>query len=149
MRFADSVPIFLFDPRRKVIGLAHAGWQGTILGVAQAAVQAMQARYSSRPADILAAIGPSIGPDHYEVGPDVIAQVRRKFGSAADSVLTSQNDSEKIHYDLWTANRLALLQTGVSQVEISGLCTACHVEDWYSHRREHGKTGRFGALLGL
>jgi hypothetical protein len=147
MRFADCVPVFLHDPVRKVIGIAHAGWMGTVRGTVRYAVEAMQARFGSKPADILAGIGPSIGPDHYEIGPDVAAQVRQAFGQSASGLL--QEHSGAIHFDLWAANRLVLEQAGVEQIELSGLCTACHLEDWYSHRAERGRTGRFGAIIAL
>ncbi len=87
MRFADCVPVFLHDPVRKVIGIAHAGWMGTVRGTVRIAVEAMQAHFGSNPGDIRAAIGPSIGPDHYEVGPDVVTQVRQAFGQSASSLL--------------------------------------------------------------
>ncbi|MDI6769466.1 MAG: peptidoglycan editing factor PgeF [Anaerolineales bacterium] len=147
MRFADCVPVLLYDPLRKVVGLAHAGWLGTVGGVVRAAVEAMQARFGTQPADLQAAIGPSIGQDHYAVGPDVVAQVRQAFGGDASGLLATIDGD--IHFDLWAANRLLLEQAGVRQVEVAGLCTACHLEDWYSHRAENGRTGRFGALIGL
>ncbi len=149
MRFADCVPILLYDPRRQAIALAHAGWKGTVLGTAAAAVEAMQRAFGSRPADLLAAIGPSIGPDHYEVGADVVAQVREAFGAQADAFLPRHG--ARVHFDLWAANRWHLQQAGVPavQIEVAEVCTACHLEDWYSHRAERGRTGRFGALLAL
>jgi YfiH family protein len=147
MRFADCTPILLHDPARRAIGMVHSGWLGTVRGAARAAVEAMQARYGSEPADILAAIGPAIGPDHYEVGADVIARVRATFGAEADALLPSYGKST--HFDLWKANQLLLAQAGVNQVEVAGICTACHTEDWFSHRGEKGRTGRFGALIGL
>ena len=147
MRFADCVPILLHDPVRKVVGISHAGWMGTVRGTVRLAVEAMQSRFGSLPGDILAGIGPSIGPDHYEVGPDVIAQVHQAFGSAASSLLAEQAGST--HFDLWAANRLILENAGVRQIELSGLCTACHTGDWYSHRAERGRTGRFGAIIAL
>ena len=147
MRFADCVPIFLHDPVRKVIGIVHAGWMGTVRGTARLAVAAMQARFGSIPGDILAGIGPSIGPDHYEVGPDVIAQVHQAFGQSARFLLTDHAGAT--HFDLWAANRLVLENAGVQQIELAGLCTACHTGDWYSHRAERGRTGRFGAILAL
>jgi copper oxidase (laccase) domain-containing protein len=107
----------------------------------------MQARFGSKPGDILAGIGPSIGPDHYEVGPDVVAQVRQAFGPSASSSLG--NHGGATHFDLWAANRLTLENAGVRQIELAGLCTACHTGDWYSHRAEKGRTGRFGAILAL
>ncbi|KAF0107931.1 MAG: hypothetical protein FD146_1229 [Anaerolineaceae bacterium] len=147
MRFADCVPILLHDPVRKVAGIAHAGWLGTVRGTARAAVESMHARFGSDPADVLAAIGPSIGPDHYAVGADVVTQVRQAFGQDAAGLLTSRDG--QAYFDLWTANRLLLERAGVRQVETSGLCTACALDDWYSHRAEKGRTGRFGAMIGL
>jgi YfiH family protein len=152
MRFADCVPIFLYDPIREVVGLVHAGWQGTVKKTAAYAVRAMQARYQSRPQDILAGIGPSIGPDHYEVGPEVVVQVREAFGDAATGLLKSPNgggEKSGVQFDLWRANQLVLEEIGVQRVEIAGICTACNLKDWYSHRGEKGKTGRFGALISL
>ncbi len=147
MRFADCVPILLYDPARQVVGLVHAGWMGTIQKIIRLAVDKMRDKYRSDPGDILAAIGPSIGPDHYTIGPDVEAQVQRAFGPRAKDLL--RKPESEVKFDLWTANRLILEEAGVSRVEISGLCTACHLEDWFSHRAEHGQTGRFGAVIGL
>ncbi len=147
MRFADCVPVLLHDPTKRVVGIAHAGWLGTVRGTSGAAVRAMVQRYGSRAADIQAAIGPSIGMDHYEVGPDVIAQIQKTFGESAGQLITWQ--AGKTHLDLWAANRLQLEQAGVQQIEVAGICTACHLEDWYSHRAEKGSTGRFGALIAL
>lgn len=147
MRFADCVPIMVHDPVKKVVGVSHAGWMGTVRDVAGATIKAMQEKYGSVPSDIIACIGPSIGPDHYEVGEDVISQARQTFGKDSDLVLHSYNTST--HFDLWKANELLLERAGVRQIENSKICTACHTEDWFSHRAEKGKTGRFGALISL
>jgi polyphenol oxidase len=147
MRFADCVPIMVSDPRRGVIGIAHAGWMGTLRDVASATVNAMQKEYGSNPADIVACIGPSVGPDHYEIGADVILQVMQKFGDESELILKSHNG--KIHFDLWETNRLLLERAGVENIEVSGICTVCNIHDWFSHRAEKGRTGRFGALISL
>jgi YfiH family protein len=147
MRFGDCVPLLFHDPKKGVVGLAHAGWLGTVRGVARVAVQAMTQRYGTDPRDVRAAIGPAIGPDHYEVGDDVVQQVRTAFGSQAESLLVPHG--ERFHLDLWSANRLKLEQAGVGSVEVCEVCTACHLDDWFSHRAEKGKTGRFGAILAL
>jgi YfiH family protein len=147
MRFADCVPILLHDPRQGVVSLAHAGWMGTLRDVATVTVDAMKKNYGCKPADIVAGIGPSIGPDHYEIGADVILQVMQKHGDESELFLKSQRG--KIHFNLWEANRVALERAGVGTIEVSGICTACHIEDWYSHRAEKGRTGRFGALISL
>jgi YfiH family protein len=147
MRFADCVPLLLHDPRLGVIGVAHAGWMGTLRDVAAASVNAMKKNYGSNPADIVVGIGPSIGPDHYEIGADVILQVMQKFGDDSEQVLKSHRG--KIHFNLWQANRMLLERAGVQQIEVSGICTACNTQDWFSHRAEKGRTGRFGALISL
>lgn len=147
MRFADCVPILVSDPRKGVIGIAHAGWMGTLRDVASVTVEAMKKQYGSHPADIVACIGPSIGPDHYEIGADVILQVMQKFGDESERILKSHHG--KIHFNLWETNRLLLERAGVHQIEISGVCTACNTTDWFSHRAEKGRTGRFGALISL
>jgi len=148
MRFADCVPIMVHDSRKGIIGVAHAGWLGTLRDVATATVQAMQKQYGSNPADIIAGIGPSIGPDHYEIGADVILQVRQKFGNESEQVLHSHSN-DHTHFDLWRANQLLLERAGVGAIEIAQVCTACNINDWFSHRAEKGRTGRFGALITL
>jgi YfiH family protein len=145
MRFADCVPILLVDPSRKVAGVAHAGWQGTVKRVAQAAVQAMQERYGCQVENILAGIGPSIGAHHYPIGPEVADQVRMVFGAEAEALLPPCNGA--VQFDLWAANRLILEQAGIRKIEVASHCTACDLENWFSHRAEAGRTGRFGALI--
>ena len=147
MRFADCVPLLFHDPQKGVIGIAHAGWMGTVKGVAEAAVKGMVERYGSDPADIVAGIGPSISVDHYEVGEDVASQFRAKHGDDAERVLQVRDG--RIYLDLWTSNVIQLKNAGVEKIQVSGLCTACDVTDWFSHRAEKGKTGRFGALMAL
>lgn len=147
MRFADCVPLLFHDPIKQVVGLAHAGWMGTMKGAGRTTVEAMQSHYGCKPENILAAIGPSIGPDHYEVGADVIAKTRVSFGADAERLI-EQRDGHT-YLDLWTANYIQLQRAGVQHIEVAGLCTACHLEDWFSHRAEKGKTGRFGALMAL
>ena len=147
MRFADCVPIMLHDPIHNVVGIAHAGWLGTVFGTVKYAINAMQSKFGSKPIDIKAAIGPSIGPDHYEVGPDVVSRVNQSFGDKAGRLIRKKND--QTFFDLWAANRELLEESGVRQIEVAGLCTACHNDDWYSHRAEKGRTGRFGAIIAL
>ena len=147
MRFADCVPILFVDPVTNAVGIAHAGWQGTVKEVAFHTVRAMEAQFQSNPSDIFAGIGPSIGPDHYEVGEEVIVHVESVFSDHTDTVLLKSKNSVKL--DLWKANEISLKRAGVSNIEISGICTGCNIEDWYSHRGEKGKTGRFAGVIGL
>lgn len=147
MRFADCVPVFLFDPVVKAVAVYHAGWKGTVKKIGKEAVHLMEKEFGSNPGDILAGIGPSIGPDHYVVGQDVIVKVEKIFLEKGQQLLCSGPDGVKLN--LWEANRFALEEAGVRRIEISGICTACNLGDWYSHRAENGKTGRFGALVML
>ncbi len=148
MRFADCVPLLFYDPVKQVLGLAHAGWRGTIAGVGPATVETMVAAFGSQPADIIAGIGPSIGPQHYEVGPEVAARVREMFDDMAGLLRPSGRDGHA-YLDLWEANRRMLAAAGVQQIEVAGICTYEHVDEFYSHRAEHGRTGRFGMLAVL
>jgi polyphenol oxidase len=149
MRFADCVPIFLYEPVKHVIGVVHAGWKGTLNEVAGVAVRCMQENYGVDVRNILAGIGPSICANHYEVGPEVEAQTRAVFANDSNQIL--KYPQGRPHLDLWMANRVILEACGVEpeHIEVAGICTAENLGDWYSHRGEHGKTGRFGALLAL
>jgi len=147
MRFADCVPIILFDPVRYAIGIVHAGWIGTVNKIVAKAVTQMKESYGTIPGDIMAAIGPSIGACHYPVGTELIEKVQIRFGDEAEEIISHING--KFHLDLWEANHHILNEIGVVNVEIAGICTSCDLDNWYSHRGEHGKTGRFGVVLGL
>lgn len=147
MRFADCVPIYLYDPRNHVIGLVHAGWVGTKRKAAEVAIQVMIREFGSDPQTVLAGLGPSIGPDHYQVGQDVIDQFEFSFGEQASTFFSEHNGNHFL--DLWSANRYLLNSEGVSHIETAEICTVCNNEDWFSHRAERGSTGRFAALLTL
>jgi len=146
-RYADCVPLVLYDPVRRVLGLAHAGWRGTVQGVAIKAVRAMVQAFGSHPAEVVAGIGPSIGPCCYKVGPEVAAQLQAGFQEGEGWLLPQASGA--IHLDLWAASRQQLEAVGVRQVEVAGLCTACHTEEFFSHRAEKGRTGRFGVMAVL
>jgi hypothetical protein len=147
MRFADCVPILFYEPMKRVVAIAHAGWQGTVKNIAGQTVKKMCEVYGCEKENIFACIGPSIGPDHYEVGTDVAERVQGTLAGRAEEVLRPHQN--KFQLDLWKTNEILLQQAGVKHIEIAGICTACHLEDWYSHRGEHGNTGRFGALIAL
>jgi len=147
LRFADCVPIAFYDPVQRAIGLAHAGWKGTLGKAAQKAVEAMAEAYGSRPADLIACIGPSIGPCCYQIGGNVVKLVNEVFPHQPQ-LLHQQGDGSR-HFDLWEANRLQLAALGIHQIEMSGLCTACHNDEFFSHRADNGRTGRFAVVMGL
>jgi YfiH family protein len=147
MRFADCVPIVLYDPAHRAIALAHAGWRGTLLGLATSAVEAMKSNYDSNPEELVAGIGPSISMDKYEVGSEVADKVQEIFGPRSQLLL--QKENEKFNFDLVGANRTMLEHAGVRIIELANICTATNSDDWFSHRASRGKTGRFGALIAL
>jgi len=147
MRFADCVPIYIYDPVNHAAALAHAGWKGTVQGVARETVRALVREYGSNPKDLLAGIGPSIGPDHYQIGDDVIQEVKNAYRDTWSQVLSYNHDGVK--FNLWQANEIALGCAGVENIEIAGICTACDTGNWFSHRAEKGNTGRFAAVLAL
>ena len=145
LRFADCVPILFHDPVRRAIGIAHAGWMGIVGGVLPATVETMTAAFGSDPHDLCACVGPSIGPDKFEVGEDVAAKIQ---AAVSENVILHPQGA-KPHIDLWRAADAQLRAAGVGNVEIAGLCTAGNTHEWFSHRAEHGKTGRFGVVIAL
>ena len=149
MRFADCTPILLFDPVKKVIGMVHAGWLGTVKQIPRVSIEKMINCYESSPQDIIACIGPSIGPEDYEVGNEVIDQVQESFGESSNELLRFKKDKEHALFDMWRANEFSLRSSGVRKIEVAGISTYSNTKDWYSHRREMGKTGRFAAFITL
>jgi YfiH family protein len=148
MRFADCTPLLFHDPVQGVIGMAHAGWRGTVKGVGANTVRMMVQTYGCKPANIQAGIGPSIGPNHYQVGEEVVDAVHAHF-ETIDNLIRRDPDDGTAYLNLWAANRLDLERAGVEQIEVAGICTAEHVDEFFSHRAEKGRTGRFGAVLSL
>lgn len=154
MRFADCTPIFLHDPVQGVIGMAHGGWRGTVRGAGVSAVKTMMRAYGSKPEDIQAGIGPSIGPDRYQVGEEVVEAVERYFGTlngglAEGDLIARDPDDGSAYFNLWAANKLDLLRVGVEQIDVAGICTASNTDEFFSHRAEKGRTGRFGTIISL
>jgi YfiH family protein len=145
---ADCAPILLVDPARQVIAVVHAGWRGMVAGVAQAAVARLVAWYGCRPADLLACIGPSIGPCCYAVGPEVARAAEARYGPA---VLLPGPAPGNPRFDLWAAARAALLASGLApdRIELAGECTRCRNDLYFSHRAEGPGRGLFGAIVSL
>jgi YfiH family protein len=147
---ADCVPIVLYDPTKRVVGVAHAGWKGTLQAIAKKTVEVFQGSFGCSPEDIIAGIGPSIGPCCYEVGSEVVFQVEHALGTKKDYV-RNESSHTKGYLDLWTANLKQLVQAGISEknIEIAQICTHDHPSLFFSYRHEKGKTGRFGAGIFL
>ncbi len=147
LRFADCLPIFLYDPCAPAVGLGHAGWQGTAAEIASRMVSAMIETFGTDPTKLIAALGPAVGPCCYEVGAEVVEAVGPTLSERPKAILARGNG----HYavDLWEANRQQLAAYGVTQIEVGRICTACHAHEFFSHRAEGGQTGRFAALIAI
>lgn len=149
---ADCLPILLVDPDRPAIAAVHAGWRGTVAGVAEAAVAAMYDAYGSRPDRMLAYLGPAIHVCCNEVGPEVTAAWRERaasLGEARERAVTRPGERE--HFDVPLANALLLERAGLlpDHIEIDPACTRCDGERWFSHRGQGPLTGRMGAFIML
>jgi YfiH family protein len=144
---ADCVPILLFDRRNLAVGAVHSGWRGTVAKILEKTLQEMQLRFGTKGEDLIAGIGPSVSQDAYEVGEEVIDSVIKTFGN--ESGLLASRSGNKAKLDLWKANKLQLLEFGVSesQIEISDLCTVKNNDNFFSARK--GDAGRFAAGIML
>jgi hypothetical protein len=143
---ADCVPILLYDPEKEAVGAVHAGWRGTVGKIVTATVQAMQQAFGTNPADLIAGIGPSICPEVYQVGEEVIEAVLQTFGNTAN-LITNQNGEGKGYFNLWEANRIQLLSLGVrpTSIEVAGICTYQQSDQFFSARKSGNRAGRFAA----
>jgi polyphenol oxidase len=179
VQIADCVPVLVADVRRRAVAAFHAGWRGTLARIVERGIGAMRLRYGSRPQDLVAAVGPAIGPCCYSVGEEVRYEFESQFAYApelfsevydSDPVrerypllfLTARapghsNIGPQIHLDLWEANRRQLLDAGipVKRITVVGECTACAGlgtaagRRYFSHRGEHGFAGRMMAVVGV
>lgn len=151
LRLADCMPVFFYAPRQGAVGLAHAGWRGTVAGIAARTVQAMMAAFGCRPDEILAGLGPAIGPCCFEVGPEVVAEFEAAFtgpaAAALPEIIARRDARGHAYVDLAAANAAQLRAVGVEHVEAAELCTACRRDEFFSHRAEHGLTGRAAAII--
>lgn len=171
---ADCVPILLADPKQRAIAAIHAGWRGTVRRIAAKTLGRMQMEFGTRPQDVVAALGPSIGRCCYEVGEDVAREFHAQFPEARqwfdgpfDALASGESDPNwlpwltmmppghqppplRVHLDLIAANRAILAAAGVphAQISSSGFCTACRTDLFFSYRRE-GATGRLIAAIGI
>jgi YfiH family protein len=143
---ADCTPVLFWDRSQGVVGAAHAGWRGTARGIMGNVIRAMTESFGTDPSDLVAGIGPSMGPCCYTVGEDVIETFA---DSHIEPALVSGNGPTRL--DLWESNYHQLVAAGVpsSSIEIMGLCTGCHVSTFFSHRAEGGRTGRMACAIGL
>jgi polyphenol oxidase len=137
VKTADCLPILLVDERHRAVAAVHAGWRGTVTGVALSALKAMAARWDTQPGDLHAALGPGIGPCCFEVGPEVAIQFGEPF--------------QRTRIDLGQANRRQLVDFGLAPERIYtlSLCTSCHGDQFHSFRRDREKAGRMISVIGV
>lgn len=149
--YADCVPLFFVDPVKKAIGLSHSGWRGTVEKIGKKTVEKMQEKYGSNPKDILAAIGPSICQDCYEVSEDVIDEFKRAFAKKDWTNLFYQKANGKYQLNLWKANEYVFLEAGIERehMAVTNICTCCNSELLFSHRASCGKRGNLAAFLAI
>jgi YfiH family protein len=133
VKTADCIPILLVDPLTRAVAAVHAGWRGTVARIGPKAIDKMRERFGSRPADLLAAIGPGIGECCYEVGPEVAAHFGREG---------------RVHIDLAEENRRQLAEAGVTSIAVANLCTMCR-DEFHSFRRDAERAGRMHSFAGL
>lgn len=147
---ADCVPVLIFDPVRQVVAAIHAGWRGTVARIVRRCVTEMERAFDCRPTDLLAGIGPSIGPTRFEVGNEV-TEAFRTAGFPMEQIAAIGPGHEKYRLDLWEANRLELIEAGIPerQIETSGICTRTHHDRFFSARKLGVASGRFVSVIGL
>jgi YfiH family protein len=145
--YADCVPVFILDPVKKAVGLAHSGWKGTTLKIAVKTIQKMSEVYGTNPKDCLIGIGPSIEMKCFEIKEDAATLFKQSF----DNWEAFMKKSNEEHYtaDLWLAIKLMLMSIGVQEqnITISGLCTCCKDDLFFSHRRDKGSTGSLSSII--
>jgi YfiH family protein len=167
---ADCVPILLVDPQKRAVAAIHAGWKGTLARITEKAVGRMHYEYGSKPSNLLAAIGPSVGPCCYEVAADFVSKFTAQFADAADYFDEPCSGEEPnplqwlnmmppghqpapkgVHLDLRQANRRQLLAAGLSSrsIFVSDLCTACRTDLFFSYRKEGALSGRLMSVVGI
>lgn len=149
--YADCVPLYFVDPVKKAIGLSHSGWRGTVGKIGKNTVQLMQENFGSKPEDLLAAVGPSVCMDCYEVSEDVIEQFKEAFEKKYLEDLFYKKENGKYQLNLWKANELIFLESGIlpEHMAITNVCTHCNSKILYSHRTMGNNRGNLCAFLAL
>lgn len=149
--YADCVPLYFVDPVKRAIGMSHSGWRGTVGKIGKVTVEKMKDTYGSNPADIIAAIGPSICQECYEVSEDVIAEFKNSFDKNLWDDLFYKKDNGKYQLNLWKANEAVFLEAGIKKqnIAVTNVCTHCNPEVLFSHRTSGFNRGNLSAFLAL
>lgn len=146
--YADCVPLYFVDPKHRAIGLSHSGWRGTVGRMGAATLAKMKEEFGTDPKDVLAAVGPSICQDCYEVSEDVASAFATEFAGHEKEILLDKGNG-KYQLDLWRSNAIVLQEAGIQKehLAVTNLCTCCNPKLLFSHRASHGKRGNLGAFL--
>lgn len=149
--YADCVPIFFYDPVKKVIGMAHSGWRGTVKRIGCKMLSKMQTEYGSKVEDILVVIAPSICKDCYEISEDVANEFKKEMKEISTELYLEEKGNGKYQLDLWKVNEEMLLRAGVQRehLAVTDLCTCCNPELFFSHRASEGKRGNLAGFMML
>lgn len=149
--YADCVPLFFYDPVKKVIASSHSGWKGTVGKIGRKTVEMMQKVYGSKPEDIIAAIGPSICQECYEISEDVAGEFYRNFPECLYEDLMIDKGNGKFQLDLWKANEWILREAGIQKehLDITDICTCCNPKILFSHRATKGRRGNLAGFIRL
>lgn len=149
--YADCVPLYFVDPMKKAIGMSHSGWRGTVGKMGKVTVEKMVETYGSTPADIIAAIGPSICQECYEVSEDVINEFMKNFAENLWNDIFYQKENGKYQLNLWRANEEVLLEAGIKKenIAVTNVCTHCNPDVLFSHRTSGFNRGNLSAFLAL
>lgn len=149
--YADCVPLFFYDKNKKVVGLAHSGWKGTVGNIAASMIQTMRNEYNSNPENIVVAIGPSICMDCYEISEDVAVQFEDKYSDIELNNMLLNKGNGKYHLDLHQACKYNFLRAGIVEKNISmpDICTCCNPNEMFSHRASKGLRGNLAAVIML
>lgn len=149
--YADCVPLFFYDPVKKVIAMAHSGWRGTVKRIGAKMVSYMREEYGSEPSDIVCAVAPSICQNCYEVSEDVAEQFLSVFGNAYGNELLYKKENGRYQLNLHKACEVTLIEAGIlpEHLDITNLCTCCNPDFFFSHRASNGRRGNLAGVMML
>lgn len=149
--YADCVPLLFVDPVHCAIGSSHSGWRGTVNKIGKKTLEEMHMHYGTKPEDVIAAIGPSICKDCYEVSEDIIEEFKKSFTLEQVDNMCDRKTNDKYQLDLWKANQYVLLDAGIKEnnISVTNVCTCCNPKLLFSHRASHGMRGNLAAFIGL
>lgn len=153
--YADCVPLYFIDPVHRAIGLSHSGWRGTVARMGKKTLLKMEEEFGTQAKDVIAAVGPSICWDCYEISGDVAKEFIKEFKGHEEEILkpfsreTDIADTDKFRLNLWKCNEIVLTEAGIlpEHLAVTNICTCCNSRLLFSHRASRGKRGNLGAFL--